>query len=61
MLQLLITILLALGLKTEPVDGRYNVSQDVVQKVHNDPDYDKLGGDDALNAIVVHDDTDPHQ
>ena len=59
MLELLITILLAFGMSTESIDGHYKVNQEVVQKVEASPDFEKLGGDPALNAIVVTEDADP--
>lgn len=59
MLELLITILLAFGIKADPVEGRYAINQEVIQKIQSMPEYDKLGGDDALYLVSVPVDVDP--
>ena len=61
MLQLIISILLSLGLNSRQTDGGLSVNQDVINQLQSTSQYSVIGGDDALNSIVLPDDVDPHQ
>jgi len=65
MLQLLISVLLSFGFSygdQGKIVGSTNYNkQEVIQQVKNSADYQALGGDDALDAIVIGDNVDPRQ
>jgi hypothetical protein len=64
MLQLLISVLLAFGYSYDSgkiVGTNESGKQTAIETVKNSTDYERLGGDAALNAIVVTDDTEPRQ
>ena len=63
MLELVISVLFAFGFSFDGQgklvgSNEYN-KQEIVQQVKSNPDYEKLGGDDALNSIAVVPDVDP--
>ncbi len=65
MLQLLISVLLSFGFSYNDQgklvgSGELN-KQDVIQQMKNNADYQTLGGDGALDAIVIGDNVDPIQ
>ena len=61
MLELIISILLALGMKTDPVNGKVKVSQEVLVQIQTQPAFNELGGASALNDVITTDDVDPNR
>ena len=61
MLELIISILLSLGLKADSANSKIVVNQEVISIAQSNSAYNELGGDGALNEIVVTDDDDPNQ
>jgi len=59
MLQLVISILLAFGMKADVVDGKVVVNQEVIQKAEASDNFRELGGDPVLFDIVITDQVDP--
>ncbi len=53
MLELLISIMLAMGFSFDKADCILKVNSEIISKMQSEATYDKLGGDKALASIPI--------
>jgi hypothetical protein len=61
MLQLIISILLSLGFQQDPKTSQIKANEETIDIIKSQPTYKDLGGDGALNEIIIIDNTDPKE